>query len=198
MISPTSPPVHPTPSHWQVQCHHHTPLSALLLSAVHPVTLYTHTHNQASCYRWLCALASLATTPPLPSPCCHVNDALHTTVHQATEQVRGCHAGAAWGGQHPPSDALEVIQAVGRSHGCARSSRRCVVGDKTQRGIAVRGGVWTVGHGLTVVSLHTGVSNHDSGPHCSFLTRTAGCGCGAAQAVRSPRSLPLQRWRDSG
>jgi hypothetical protein len=25
------------------QCHHHAPLSALLLSAVHPVTLYTHT-----------------------------------------------------------------------------------------------------------------------------------------------------------
>jgi hypothetical protein len=24
------------------QCHHHAPLSTLLLSAVHPVTLYTH------------------------------------------------------------------------------------------------------------------------------------------------------------
>ena len=29
--------------HGYAQCHHHAPLSTLLLSAVHPVTLYTHT-----------------------------------------------------------------------------------------------------------------------------------------------------------
>jgi hypothetical protein len=29
------------------QCHHHAPLSALLLSAVHPVALCTHTHSRS-------------------------------------------------------------------------------------------------------------------------------------------------------
>jgi hypothetical protein len=47
--------------HGYAQCHHHAPLAALLLSAVHPVALYTHTPSQAPSHckqRAVCTLSA--------------------------------------------------------------------------------------------------------------------------------------------
>jgi hypothetical protein len=66
------------------QCHHHAPLSALL-SAVHPVTLYTHT--QPSTAQWRAPLQAASSVrlsqPPRPCHClspqrCNVYDAPYT------------------------------------------------------------------------------------------------------------------------
>jgi hypothetical protein len=59
------------------QCHHHAPLSTLLLSAVHPVTLYTHSAKHRAT-----ANASHPSTLSLPFPSALPRErrALHTTV----------------------------------------------------------------------------------------------------------------------
>jgi hypothetical protein len=70
--------------HGYAQCHHHAPLSALLLSAVHLVTLYKHTQPSTSPLKVeeLCDTVSARagdqttfTLPLQPPQCCNVYDA---------------------------------------------------------------------------------------------------------------------------
>jgi hypothetical protein len=65
----------------RVRCHHHAPLSTLLLSAVHPVTLYTPSQEASHCREAVCAQrVQSGTTLRSPSALQRERRFLHTTV----------------------------------------------------------------------------------------------------------------------
>jgi hypothetical protein len=121
--------------HGYAQRQHHAPLSALLLSAVHPVTLYTH--NQPSTFPpqaescvtpsqrvagWTFTTTFTFRSSPLSAATCTTSptyDGAGAAVTRNTRVVRwggsapivkvDRHAGAAWGGAHSPAGAREVM-----------------------------------------------------------------------------------------
>jgi hypothetical protein len=72
----------PHPRVWEgrpparVRCHHHAPLSTLLLSAVHPVTLYTPSQAPSHCKQEGCVCSACRVAQPFARPQrCNVSDA---------------------------------------------------------------------------------------------------------------------------
>jgi hypothetical protein len=130
--------------HGYAQCHHHAPLSTQLLSAVHPVVLYTHAaqHCLTASRRAVCALSAVATnhldlaaSPLSAATCstCSTYDGDSAAVARSKRAVRGLPASGIG-----CVEAIELVRSGQSTVSCGGT--RCVwPANVTHGALAARG-----------------------------------------------------------